>query len=125
MKIKASFPLYVLILGIVFSILIACSPQKQESLTQTPPYDGSWEALQKMPVPDWFNDGKVGIFIHWGPYSVIGHRKFAKQIESIPAKLNLPELPAGYGFQFEVKITDTTENEFKPILDKVVVKFEQ
>ncbi|MGJ8743544.1 alpha-L-fucosidase [Polaribacter sp.] len=39
------------------------------------PYDGSWEALQKMPIPDWFNNGKVGIFIHWGPYSVIGHKK--------------------------------------------------
>ena len=33
------------------------------------PYDGSWEALQKMPVPAWFDDGKIGIFIHWGPYS--------------------------------------------------------
>jgi len=34
------------------------------------PYDGSWESLQKMPVPAWFEDGKIGIFIHWGPYSV-------------------------------------------------------
>jgi len=39
------------------------------------PYDGSWAALQKMPVPGWFDNGKIGIFIHWGPYSVIGHRK--------------------------------------------------
>ena len=39
------------------------------------PYDGSWQSLQKMPVPAWFDDGKIGIFIHWGPYSVIGHRK--------------------------------------------------
>ena len=39
------------------------------------PYDGSWEALQKMSVPAWFDDGKIGIFIHWGPYSVIGYRK--------------------------------------------------
>ncbi len=38
-------------------------------------YDGSWESLQKMPVPAWFDDGKIGIFIHWGPYSVIGYRK--------------------------------------------------
>ena len=38
-------------------------------------YDGSWESLQKMPVPAWFDDGKIGIFIHWGPYSVIGHKK--------------------------------------------------
>ena len=39
------------------------------------PYDGSWESLQKMPVPAWFDDGKIGIFIHWGPYSVIGYRR--------------------------------------------------
>ncbi len=38
-------------------------------------YDGSWESLQQMPVPSWFDNGKIGIFIHWGPYSVIGHRK--------------------------------------------------
>ncbi|EMI46653.1 Glycoside hydrolase, family 29, subgroup [Rhodopirellula sp. SWK7] len=40
-----------------------------------PRYDGSWESLQKMPVPAWFDDGKIGIFIHWGPYSVIGYKK--------------------------------------------------
>ena len=28
-----------------------------------------------MPVPAWFDDGKIGIFIHWGPYSAIGYRK--------------------------------------------------
>jgi alpha-L-fucosidase len=39
------------------------------------PYDGSWESLQKMPVPAWFDDGKIGIFIHWGPYSAIGYCK--------------------------------------------------
>lgn len=38
------------------------------------PYDGTWESLQKMPVPRWFDDGKIGIFIHWGPYSVIAYR---------------------------------------------------
>jgi alpha-L-fucosidase len=39
------------------------------------PYDGSWESLQKMPVPAWFEDGKIGLFITWGPYSVIGYKK--------------------------------------------------
>lgn len=39
------------------------------------PYDGTWESLQKMPVPAWFDDGKIGIMIHWGPYSAIGYRK--------------------------------------------------
>ncbi len=54
--------------------LVACSPKKEKTEPK-PLYDGSWESLQKMPVPAWFDDGKIGIFIHWGPYSVIGHRK--------------------------------------------------
>ncbi|MDF7801307.1 alpha-L-fucosidase [Pontiellaceae bacterium B1224] len=45
------------------------------SFAEDTPYDGSWESLQAMPVPAWFDDGKIGIFIHWGPYSVIGYRK--------------------------------------------------
>ena len=28
-----------------------------------------------MSVPAWFDDGKIGLFIHWGPYSAIGYRK--------------------------------------------------
>ena len=48
--------------------------RKKTSQSQ-PPYDGSWDSLQKMPVPAWFDDGKIGIFIHWGPYSKIGYRK--------------------------------------------------
>ncbi len=39
------------------------------------PYNGTWAALQQMPVPAWFDEGKIGIFIHWGPYSAIGYRK--------------------------------------------------
>jgi hypothetical protein len=37
--------------------------------------DGSSKSLQTMPVPAWFDDGKIGILIHWGPYSAIGYRK--------------------------------------------------
>ena len=56
------------------------SPQAQnqsqdQTQAQALPYDGSWESLQTMPVPAWFDDGKIGIFIHWGPYSAIGYRK--------------------------------------------------
>lgn len=67
---------------LVFSVLLSCKqnePKKKEDqqkeTASSLAYDGSWEALQKMPVPTWFDDGKIGIFIHWGPYSVIGHRK--------------------------------------------------
>ena len=52
------------------------------------PYDGSWESLQKMPVPAWFDDGKIGIFIHWGPYSVIGYRQGGRgYAEHVPKQI--------------------------------------
>jgi alpha-L-fucosidase len=30
----------------------------------------NWESLSKYQVPDWYQDAKFGIFIHWGVYSV-------------------------------------------------------
>lgn len=64
-----------LVLAVTTFVLLSCNLEKKKDETAQLPYDGSWESLQKMPVPSWFEDGKVGIFIHWGPYSVIGHRK--------------------------------------------------
>ncbi|WP_343217925.1 hypothetical protein [Haloferula rosea] len=49
---------------------------------------------------------------------------FAKQVAKTPAQLDLDDLPEGYGFQFELRLTDTTENESKPILDQVQLHFE-
>ena len=33
-------------------------------------YEANWESLSAYTVPDWFKDEKLGIFIHWGVYSV-------------------------------------------------------
>lgn len=30
----------------------------------------TWEALRARPYPQWFEDAKLGVFIHWGIYSV-------------------------------------------------------
>jgi alpha-L-fucosidase len=35
-------------------------------------YEPKWESLDKRPVPQWYQDAKFGIFIHWGLYSVPG-----------------------------------------------------
>lgn len=35
-------------------------------------YEPNWESLDKRPIPNWFQDAKFGIFIHWGVYSVPG-----------------------------------------------------
>ena len=34
----------------------------------------SWTSLQSYTVPTWFKDAKLGIFIHWGVYSVPAYK---------------------------------------------------
>ena len=34
------------------------------------PYAANWESLDKRPTPQWWQDAKFGIFIHWGIYAV-------------------------------------------------------
>ena len=41
----------------------AAKPQK---------YDATIESLNRHPLPAWYDDAKLGIFIHWGLYSVPG-----------------------------------------------------
>ena len=33
-------------------------------------YQADWKSLDTRPCPQWFGDAKLGIFIHWGVYSV-------------------------------------------------------
>lgn len=33
-------------------------------------YEPNWESLDTRPLPQWFDDAKFGIFLHWGVYSV-------------------------------------------------------
>ena len=42
---------------------VAASPVK---------YEASVESLKQAAVPEWFIDGKLGIFMHWGPESIPG-----------------------------------------------------
>ena len=38
--------------------------------TQAQTVKPTWESLNERPYPEWFADAKLGIFIHWGLYSV-------------------------------------------------------
>lgn len=33
-------------------------------------YSPTWESLDSRPLPQWYDRAKVGIFVHWGVYSV-------------------------------------------------------
>jgi len=71
------------------------------------------------------NDGKIDQWTDWNEvkesYDYIPG--FAKQVAKTPAKMDLSKLPEGFGFQYEVRVTDTTENASKPMLDKIELSF--
>lgn len=32
-------------------------------------YEPNWESIDSRPLPDWYDEAKVGIFIHWGVFA--------------------------------------------------------
>ena len=46
------------------------------------PFEASWDSLEAYEFPDWYMDGKFGIFIHWGPYCVpaFGNEWYARRM---------------------------------------------
>ena len=35
-------------------------------LTFGQPYEPNWRSLMSRPLPQWFDDSKIGVFLHWG-----------------------------------------------------------
>src|SRR5579883_1680504 len=46
------------------------------------PFQATWESLERYKPPEWYVDGKLGIFIHWGVYSVpaFGNEWYARHM---------------------------------------------
>lgn len=57
-----------IISAIVFTLLVVCAASF--ATEQEKAYQPTWESLDSRPAPAWYDDGKFGIFIHWGVYSV-------------------------------------------------------
>ncbi|XP_069692526.1 alpha-L-fucosidase-like [Periplaneta americana] len=51
----------------IFFISPDASTSEQETSKR---YEPTWDSLDTRPLPQWFDDAKFGIFIHWGIYSV-------------------------------------------------------
>ena len=51
-----------LLIPILF--VIFCFPLRAQK------YEANWQSIDSRPIPQWFEDVKFGIFIHWGIYSV-------------------------------------------------------
>lgn len=53
-----------LVIGFVYS------EQCQVIAVDEPAYEPTWESLDSRPLPNWYDEAKVGILMHWGVYSV-------------------------------------------------------
>ncbi|MDG1357897.1 MAG: hypothetical protein P8P36_06870 [Akkermansiaceae bacterium] len=87
---------------------------------------GPWvETVTARVGVDTSNDGKADIWSDWQELkeSYDHIEGFSKQIKRIPASMDLSKLPEGYGFCFELKLQDTTENASRPILESLEISF--
>jgi alpha-L-fucosidase len=49
---------------------VANAVREVDAVVARGPFAARWDSLEKFQVPAWYRDGKFGIFIHWGAYSV-------------------------------------------------------
>lgn len=89
---------------------------------------GPWvETIEARVGVDTDNDGSID---NWTDWTVVTEsydyiQGFSKQIAKTPAELDLSNLPAGYGFQTQLRLTDSTDNKSKPIIDRLTLSFTQ
>lgn len=41
-------------------------------------FEANWTSLDARPLPQWYDDAKIGIFVHWGVFSVPSFGKFSE-----------------------------------------------
>ena len=49
-------------------------------------YEAMLDSLRSHPLPDWYQDAKLGIFVHWGLYSVPGWAASRENLHRIIAE---------------------------------------
>ena len=58
------------LLGFLLLALSACGGSEAPPPQKTAQYEPTWESIDRHKAPEWYNDAKFGIFVHWGLYSV-------------------------------------------------------
>ncbi len=49
---------------------VAAAVSKIDAVAGSGPFQPEWKSLEQYQIPEWYKDAKLGIFIHWGVYSV-------------------------------------------------------
>ncbi len=78
---------------------VAPALEKIDSVVGNGPFASKWSSLEHYEIPQWYKDAKLGIFIHWGVYSVPAYAS-----EWYPRMMYIPQERRGKNvFQYHVK----------------------
>lgn len=76
----------VIAIGFILMAFGCTNTPPQKPAEETPGFEPNWESLSKhTAAPEWFQDSKLGIYFHWGVYTVP-----AFENEWYPSKMYLP-----------------------------------
>ena len=92
-----------------FSVSLFCHSQTSDNQ-----YQASWESVESHPYPKWFSDAKLGIFIHWGVYSVPSWSGKEQYSEWFLRGLQLNDGPR-VAFQQRVYGSNFTYRDYAPL----------
>jgi alpha-L-fucosidase len=65
------------LVAIFFALSLVCAPLRAQN-PEVPP--------ERAAARTWFQDAKLGMFIHWGVYSLLGQGEWVMQNRSIPVR---------------------------------------
>jgi len=64
----------ILICVLLLGLFVHCGEKADKTSSDKVLYEPTWESLSQWKVPKWFDDAVLGIYCHWGVYSVPGYR---------------------------------------------------
>lgn len=133
-KTNVLFIPFIVIPSIIIGIncINVTAAEQQDSID----YEPTWESLEKHKMPEWYDDAKFGIFIHWGLYSVPAWAPRGEYAEWYPAYMQDPNNPTyqyhkdTYGEDFEYedfipmwKAENWEPEEWASLFDKAGAKY--
>ncbi|GAA6617353.1 alpha-L-fucosidase [Scytonema sp. NUACC26] len=77
---------FVRLLLVALTIIMMMKLATSTVFAKEHPYEPTTESLSQHEVPDWFKDAKLGIFIHWGLYSVPAWAPLSGELNDVLAK---------------------------------------
>ncbi|GAB4519047.1 MAG: alpha-L-fucosidase [Anaerolineae bacterium] len=91
---KISFSRGLLLTALIFA-LATLALSAQETV-----YEPTYESLSQHQIPDWYDDAKLGIFIHWGAYSVPGWAPLTGELDEVLAENATADGQPGWAYWF-------------------------